>query len=277
MPDLRHLQNFPNLGHLRLDGTRVTGEGLQASRRWRTSASFTCVALRWATKISPRLPNRRSLLRLWLANTQVTDQGLKCLRECGQLNALCLSGIGPGISDAALSGLADIPTLGEIALQDANVTAAGAAHFKARLPRCKVSLSNEVQDELDELLQKSAAVSSTVAPWTISVGGRLEVEFPNHDRRWTTSVPNGPFQVTRIQIAGDRKDVDRSGLRPAPRVATSAVGRSGQHPRHGPDLEDPGGIAEPGRSAAFVVPIQRYRVGVSRSVEACQTAGLGVQ
>jgi hypothetical protein len=111
------------------------------------------------------LKNLKQLQRLGLHDTRITDQGLAHLKDL-PLHQLELRGT--AVSDSGLETLGQISTLKILDLADSKVTAAGVVKFKAALPNCEVHLSPEMQKAVEELQRKgdtgSQAASGTQTP-----------------------------------------------------------------------------------------------------------------
>jgi hypothetical protein len=66
----------------------------------------------------------------------VTDAGLKELKECTELKALCLDQT--SVTDAGLKDLKEFKQLVAISITGTKVTAAGVKELEAALPACTV-------------------------------------------------------------------------------------------------------------------------------------------
>ena len=101
-----------------------------------------------ARKSLNNLENERELTDKWLAridslelaDTQITDAGLKDLVKLQKLNFLVLTNT--QITDAGLEELAKMKQLEWLEMYDTQITEAGAAEFKKALPNCSILAPN---------------------------------------------------------------------------------------------------------------------------------------
>jgi hypothetical protein len=77
----------------------------------------------------------RSLTRLVLSNTGVTDPGLKSLSALERLTALGLRGT--AVTDAGLKELSALGSLRTLHLRDTQVTEKGVEELRTALPKCQ--------------------------------------------------------------------------------------------------------------------------------------------
>jgi serine/threonine protein kinase/formylglycine-generating enzyme required for sulfatase activity/Flp pilus assembly protein TadD len=122
---LKELTRLKKLTILGLSGSKVTDSGLES------------------------LKGFPELMELGLGNTPVTDSGMASLLNLPRLGTLSLDRT--QVSDKGLEVLQRIGRLKDIQLTETKVTAAGVAKLQAALPNCKITVSPEVQAELDNM------------------------------------------------------------------------------------------------------------------------------
>jgi hypothetical protein len=179
---LGHLEGL-DLVTLLLDGTQVSDAGLKHLRRMKSLRYLTLVGTQVTDEGLIHLEGLESLEFLYFNGTKVTDAGLRHLTGLTKLKALQLTGlpisdaglehlrgmkklvyIGVGstrVTDQGLQSLKGLQGLTELLLEGTQVTATGVAALQAALPKCKITVSPEVQAELDKLMKPSPATAAT--------------------------------------------------------------------------------------------------------------------
>ena len=143
---LWHLHRLTGLCRVTLDGRPITNQGLA---QLAGLTDLTALSLR-RTRITDdglqyllRIPH---LTYLDLSRTAVTDNGLKNLQESNQLATLILSHT--TVSDAGLSRLHRLHRLKNLVIIETRVTDEGIDELTCALPKCKVTYSVRLSDEV---------------------------------------------------------------------------------------------------------------------------------
>ncbi|HOP77114.1 MAG TPA: hypothetical protein PLD05_06465 [Thermogutta sp.] len=109
--DLELLAAVEGLHFLRVDGSRITDEGLAY------------------------LVSQKELIDLYASNTRLSDEGLKILSACSSLETLVIDKT--QVTDAGLAYLAELPNLRRLSLWKCFITDDGCRHL-AKLPQLQV-------------------------------------------------------------------------------------------------------------------------------------------
>jgi hypothetical protein len=150
---LQHVKGLTALQLLSLEGTAVSGPGLQHLHGMK-SLSFLEIGATPLTDVGlEHLREMKSLGHLGIYWTKVTDGGMEHLKGLSNLALLNLNGT--HVTDKGLEPLKALQKLTELHLEEnKNVTAGGVAALQAALPKCKITVSPEVQKALDEMRKK---------------------------------------------------------------------------------------------------------------------------
>jgi len=152
--ELQPVGEMPELQHLFLDGTHITGDGLKVIEGF-TELEVLSLDNTQVTDAGLKYIHDLPRLRFVdLANTSVTDDGLRHLRELPGLQDLTLDGT--QIADATLLHLRSFPHLKNLGLDDTQVTDAGLRHLED-LPKLEwlEVINTQVTDEGVKKLQEA--------------------------------------------------------------------------------------------------------------------------
>ena len=160
----KELTRLVRLKGLDLYGSRITDKGLEPIRALRDLDSFSL-------QTSPL----------------ITDRGLAILLDLPKLRNLNLKGI--AVTDSGLKTLQKIGSLRSLDISGTKVTAAGVTRFADAVPNCKVTMSPEVQKDLDALRAKEGAAGGT--------GGSSTSAIPGSDQSLVGKPPVPPAVAAR--------------------------------------------------------------------------------
>jgi serine/threonine protein kinase/formylglycine-generating enzyme required for sulfatase activity len=136
---LAHLANCPVLEQLNVCRTQVTGTGLVHTKKVRSLFLYQTPVTDDGLKCVTELPQ---LSHLNLGSTQLTDAQLARLK--GLANLVSLDLIGTPITDAGLEHLIGLAKLTSLPLRNTKVTAAGVQKLAKALPQCKIEWNGGV-------------------------------------------------------------------------------------------------------------------------------------
>ena len=131
------LDRLPNVTVVNTDGSMITNDGLApiANLAW-----LNTLRLKNAAQISDQglrhLRDLKHLELLDLSGLPITDQGLRELRELAKLEILSLDNT--GVTDNGLSHLACLTRLKLLKVQRTAVTQQGVAELKRHIPNCQI-------------------------------------------------------------------------------------------------------------------------------------------
>ncbi len=135
--DLAHIRGQSLLKILRLNGTRVTGEGFNDLVGLDVLDWLELAGAPVADDGLARLPVFPALTQMNLSSTKITDHGLRQWKKPKGLRSLVLMRV-VGVTDAGIDTLGELKELASLNLVGTGVTAAGVEKLQQSLPKCKI-------------------------------------------------------------------------------------------------------------------------------------------
>lgn len=156
----------------------------------------------------------KSLRTLILKQCPISSDGLKHLAQLSHLTDLDLTGT--PINDEAIRPLSEIKTLRILDVRETRITANGAAHLQAALPKCVVYHESlmDIPWRLPEGMSFQDDIVSTdskwtdrkVAEWVIRKGGVIKTTGTRSHIKHVdvSSLPDEDFKITGIMLYGTK-------------------------------------------------------------------------